>query len=130
MLEDEAPMLELPIASVRVLVDARQVDAIADEEEIVGARHDLAFWLGVPSGEGTRRALRLARGGTWVLVGDRVVVRKVADAAHRPLPRWLDAVGGRLMVDALVALGDGTFGLAMDLEHMFGGGDDMTGEPF
>lgn len=117
MLEDGA-VLVLPLATVRIVVDARTIVAIEDAERVEGRRSDLATWLGLEITGERRRALRVEGHDGWVVVGDDVKVRRVPDAAFRPLPSWLAAIGERLQLSALVALDDG-FAYAMDLEQTF-----------
>ena len=118
MPDASASVVIVPIAALSVVVDAACVDDVQDAASATGRRRDLATWVGARWDGGTeRRALRLASDGSWLVVGDRVIVRRLGLEAFRPVPLWLRSLEERLAIVSLVSLESG-FGFWLDLERL------------
>lgn len=113
----DSPVLVLPIAGVRLVLDAMRVGAIEDAARADGARRDLASMMGLEVAPGRRRALRVASDGSWLIAGERVIVRSLRREAFKPLPPWLAALGERLGLSGLVDV-DGGFAFALDFDRI------------
>ncbi|UJR80102.1 hypothetical protein [Sandaracinus amylolyticus] len=114
----------VPLAAVRLVVDARRVSAIEDASSAEGTTHDLAEMMGIALseqsvGELGRRALQVD-GGAWLVAAERVIVRSLRVEAFHPLPSWLGSLHERLGITSLVALEDG-FGFELDVDRVAGG---------
>ncbi|AKF07306.1 hypothetical protein [Sandaracinus amylolyticus] len=124
MRELATSVVVVPLAAVRLVVDARRVSAIEDASRAEGVTHDLAARMGVALdaqsvAELGRRALQVD-GGAWLVAAERVLVRSLRVEAFRPLPSWLGSLHERLGIAALVAFDDG-FGFELDVDRVAGG---------
>ena len=112
-MRDDALVVLVPSASgCSFVLDASSVQAIDDAAAANGAVRDLARYGSQPIG----RALLTDRG--WVLIGDRVVVRRLPREAFGPLPPWIDSVAQSLPLSALVRIDEG-FAYQIDLDRLF-----------
>lgn len=130
MLDRTAPFVMLPIAAHWVIVDAARVEDVQDAAFAAGPRRDLAELMGLcweasPQVSAGRRALRLSSDGTWLIAGDRVIVRQLPPEAFRPLPLWLESLRERLAIVALVQLDRG-FGFRLDVDRLLASEPDRS----
>ena len=97
-----------------LVLDASEVHMVEDAALAGGAVRTL-------SDSDARRALLTARG--WVIVDDRVVLRRIDRDAFLPMPAWLERV--QFPVRALVRIDEG-FGCHIDIDRLFDGPFDFA----